>query len=65
MVSQSHKGTLYMIDCIVKDYDSIPRSWRDDLIRHVQPEQLQVFLIAKLVLLNQVVLNCFIESCKV
>ena len=43
MLCQSHKGTLNMIDDIVKDYDSLPRSWRSDLIKHVQPEQVCIY----------------------
>ena len=42
MLCQSHKGTLNMVDAIAKDYDRLPRSWRDNLIRFIQPEQSQV-----------------------
>jgi len=44
MLCQSHKGTLNVIDSIVKDYDSLPKSWRSDLIERIQPEQPQVIL---------------------
>ena len=42
MLCQSHKGTLNVIDGIVKGYDDLPRSWRSDLIDRIQPEQTQV-----------------------
>ena len=44
MLCQSLKGTLDLIDSIVKDYDSLPRSWRSDLIKRIQPERAQVSL---------------------
>lgn len=31
-----------MIDEITKDYDRLPRSWRDDLVHNIQSEQSQV-----------------------
>ena len=42
MLCQSHKGTLNVIDGIVKGYDDLPKLWRSDLIERIQPEQAQV-----------------------
>ena len=42
MFCLSHRGTLNLIDDIIKDHDRLPRLWRDDLVQHIQPEQSQV-----------------------
>ena len=61
MLCQSHKGTLNVIDGTVKDYDSLPKTWHDDLIERIQPDPAQVLLPSHIINALQLHLLFWIE----
>ena len=34
MLCLSHSGTLNAVDKLIKNYDAVPQSWRDNIIQH-------------------------------
>ena len=45
MICMSHKGTLNLIDRIGKDYDGLPKSWKDDLVHRIEVCVLKMVLV--------------------